>query len=321
MLASTARRLALRSGRPFSSAAMVQDKIPTLGDFTHTAESSAIFKQKVLSFREELAEKARAPPKVSFTSEEPHEKTGVVKSLLYGSAKGQREEAEMEKSYSQVLARGKYVHAIEFHHVKPDKHAEYVKFIGETYQAIAGDKENKCHLVGSWKTEVGDLDTFVHIWEYQGYAGYHHTLNRISNLPLNQHLQQKLPPMLNGRRTDLMQEFSFWPTSPPRAFGGIFELRSYTLNPGNLLEWETHWRAGLKARRNVMEGVGAWFTQVGELNRVHYLWQFNDLRARQVGREQSWGEKGWSGTVHKTVPLIQKMESRILVSMPWSPVS
>ena len=124
-----------------------------------------------------------------------------------------------------------------------------------------------------------------------------------------------------GRRTDLMQEFSFWPTSPPRSLGGLFELRSYTLHPGNLLEWETHWRAGLRARRNVMEGVGAWFTQVGALNSVHYLWQFKDLRERQVAREKSWQEKGWSDTVHKTVPLIQRMESRILVPLSWSPVS
>ena len=38
------------------------------------------------------------------------------------------------------------------------------------------------------------------------------------------------------------------------------------MHPGNLLEWETHWRRGLKARREVMEGVGAWFVQVGDLN-------------------------------------------------------
>jgi hypothetical protein len=46
-----------------------------------------------------------------------------------------------------------------------------------------------------------------------------------------------------------MQEFSFWPTTPPRQLGGLFELRSYTLHPGNLLEWETHWRRGLKVGR------------------------------------------------------------------------
>lgn len=63
-----------------------------------------------------------------------------------------------------------------------------------------------------------------------------------------------------------MQEFSFWPTTPPRKLGGLFELRAYTLHPGNLLEWETHWRKGLEARREVMEGVGAWFVQIGDLN-------------------------------------------------------
>lgn len=118
-----------------------------------------------------------------------------------------------------------------------------------------------------------------------------------------------------------MQEFSFWPTTSPRQLGGLFELRSYTLHPGNLLEWETHWRRGLKARREVMEGVGAWFVQIGDLNTVHHLWQFANLEERKVRREESWKQEGWAETVHKTVPLIQTMKSRILIPMPWSPVA
>lgn len=118
-----------------------------------------------------------------------------------------------------------------------------------------------------------------------------------------------------------MQEFSFWPTTPPRSLGGVFELRSYTLHPGNLLEWETHWRRGLKARREVMEGVGAWFVQIGDLNTVHHLWQFANLEERKRRREESWSVEGWGETVHKTVPLIQTMKSRILIPMKWSPVS
>lgn len=118
-----------------------------------------------------------------------------------------------------------------------------------------------------------------------------------------------------------MQEFSFWPTSPPRKLGGIFELRTYTLHPGNLGEWETHWRRGIRARRQVMEGVGAWFVQVGDVNTVHHLWQYADLEERKVRREKSWQQEGWSSTVHSTLPLIQEMKSKILVPMPWSPVA
>lgn len=67
---------------------------------------------------------------------------------------------EIEHSFSQVLARGKYVHSIVFHEVKPDKVDEYVKLVGGWYPKMASMPENKVHLVGSWRTEVGDCDTF-----------------------------------------------------------------------------------------------------------------------------------------------------------------
>jgi hypothetical protein len=67
---------------------------------------------------------------------------------------------EMNNSFSQVLARGKYVHSIVFHEVKPDKVDEYVDLVGGWYPRMAGMPENKVHLVGSWRTEVGDCDTF-----------------------------------------------------------------------------------------------------------------------------------------------------------------
>jgi len=127
--------------------------------------------------------------------------------------------------------------------------------------------------------------------------------------------------LISGKHSSLMQEFSFWPTSPPRQLGGIFELRSYTLAPGNLLQWEQQWRRGLKARREVMEGVGAWYCQIGDLNTVHHLWQFANLEERKIRREKSWSVEGWGETVHNTLPMIQKMQSRIMVPMPWSPVS
>ncbi|KAJ5306279.1 hypothetical protein PENANT_c017G06160 [Penicillium antarcticum] len=247
-------------------------------------------------------------------------KRGPLSSLIYGTKEGQHFDKDIERSFSQVLARGKYVHSIVMHDVKPDKVDEYVDLVGQWYPRMAGTEENRVNLVGSWRTQVGDNDTFIHIWEYQRYEGYHASLHNISEHPEFRDFDRKLKSLIKSKKTSLMQEFSFWPTTPPRRLGGLFELRSYTLHPGNLLEWETHWRRGLTARREVMEGVGAWFVQIGELNTVHHLWQFANLEERKIRREQSWGVEGWAETVHKTVPLIQTMQSRILVPMPWSPV-
>lgn len=87
-------------------------------------------------------------------------RSGKLSSFIYGTPEGQQLDKEMERSFSQVLARGKYVHSIVFHDVKPDKVDEYVELVGNWYPKMANIPENKVHLVGSWRTEVGDCDTF-----------------------------------------------------------------------------------------------------------------------------------------------------------------
>ena len=91
---------------------------------------------------------------------EGSKRKGALSSLIYGTHEGRQMDKEIEKSFSQVLARGKYVHSIVFHQVKPDKVDEYVDLVGKWYPRMAGMEENHVHLVGSWRTEVGDCDTF-----------------------------------------------------------------------------------------------------------------------------------------------------------------
>lgn len=312
--------------RPYTVSAALQGKAwaPSLADITPS--DAASFNKKSKEFRQSLvaAQKQKEQDEKDARAREQEsgkKKAGPLSSLIYGTPEGRELDKDIERSFSQVLARGKYVHSIVFHEVKPDKVEEYAELVGKWYTKMASIAENKVHLVGSWRAEVGDCNTFVHIWEYQRYEGYHQSLHNIQSHPEFAAFDANLKELISSKNTSLMQEFSFWPTSPPRQLGGVFELRSYTLHPGNLLEWENHWRRGLKARREVMEGVGAWFVQIGDLNTVHHLWQFANLEERKLRREQSWNIEGWGETVHKTVPLIQTMKSRILVPCSWSPVA
>lgn len=91
---------------------------------------------------------------------EPPRKQGPLANLIYGTKEGREHDAQLEASFSQVLARGKYVHSIVFHEVKSDKVDEYVDLVGKWYPRMAEIPENNVHLVGSWRTEVGDCDTF-----------------------------------------------------------------------------------------------------------------------------------------------------------------
>jgi hypothetical protein len=160
---------------------------------------------------------------------------------------------------------------------------------------------------------VGEQDTFLHILEYENYAGYDKTTRmiqeskvcsvphfpRITNLTLSQEYSEAykaMLPFINTRTTQLNQEFAFFPTAPPHTEGGLFELRTYQLKPGTLLEWEATWcvcaaslypamitqltrpsperRRGIEARRQFVAPVGAWFSQIGRLHQTHHLWQY-----------------------------------------------
>lgn len=93
-------------------------------------------------------------------SQKASKSKGALSQLIYGTKEGRDMDRDIERSYSEKLARGKYVHSIVFHEVKPDKVDEYVKLVGGWYPKVAANPSNKVHLVGSWRTEVGDCDTF-----------------------------------------------------------------------------------------------------------------------------------------------------------------
>ena len=105
---------------------------------------------------------------------------------------------------------------------------------------------------------MGEQDTFLHILEYENYAGYDKTTQLIKeskvclfnsrtvrlSLGIIQDYSEAykaMLPFINTRNSQLNQEFAFFPTAPPHTEGGLFELRTYQLKPGTLLEWETAW--------------------------------------------------------------------------------
>jgi hypothetical protein len=217
------------------------------------------------------------------------------------------------------VGRGKYIHEFQKHQVKPDKVDEYKKAAEQYYKGIQEDSRLCVKLTGNWKTIVGDQDAFIHILEYENYAGYDKSTQTIRN---SEHMAayKAMLPFLNGRSSQLNQEFAFLPTAPPHAEGGIFELRSYQLKPGTLLEWESAWRRGIEARRKWVSPVGAWFSQVGHLHQVHHLWQYPDLHTRKETRQKAWQVDGWAETVSKTSQLARSMDAFILTPLSFSPL-
>lgn len=186
-LSRRAAAAAPRAGvRALATTSSMRIRTPSMGDINPSPASIEQFNEKQRAFREQLVEAQRergarafgsqnlsdsetpnqsssqttAGASAEASSHAPDRKQGPLTNLIYGTKEGREMEAQMEASFSQVLARGKYVHSIVFHEVKPDKVDEYIQLTGEFYPKMANTPENKVHLVGSWRTEVGDCDTF-----------------------------------------------------------------------------------------------------------------------------------------------------------------
>jgi hypothetical protein len=85
--------------------------------------------------------------------------SGPLSKLIYGTEEGRKMDQDIERSFSQVLARGKYVHSIVFHEVKPSKVDEYVELVGKWYPRMANMPENKVCQVQYWEAATKELNT------------------------------------------------------------------------------------------------------------------------------------------------------------------
>ncbi|KAM8886721.1 protein NipSnap homolog 1 [Spinachia spinachia] len=182
--------------------------------------------------------------------------------------------------------------------------------------------ESNLHLsLRSWNTWYGEQDQAVHLWRYRGgYPALTECLKKLNNNKEYEEFRKERAKMLLSRRNQLLLEFSFWNEPVPRAGPNIYEMRTYKLKPGTMIEWGNHWARAIERRQENHEAAGGFFSQIGDLYVVHHLWAYGSLLSREETRNSAWLKEGWDANVHYTVPLIRSMESRIMIPSKSSPL-
>jgi len=222
-------------------------------------------------------------------------------------------------SHSTALSHKDIIYELQFHHVKPEYMEQYLKEF-EQFVTVCNDKKLGVELAGSWTVEVGDQDEAVHLWKYTGgYTGLGSVNSNYRNDEDFVSFRKSRNAMLRSRKNQLLLSFDFWGEMWPRTKPHIYELRTYTLKPGTMMEWGNHWSKGIAHRRDSDEAFGGFFSNIGNLNTVYHMWAYEDLEHRRVVRDNAWQRPGWDDCVYYTVPLIRRMTTRILVPTPISP--
>ena len=73
----------------------------------------------------------------------------------------------------------------------------------------------------------------------------------------------------------------------------IVEMRTYTLQPGTVAQFEERFGAALAVRAKLSPLAAFWHTEVGPLNRVIHVWPYKDFEERTRVRAESQKLQGW----------------------------
>lgn len=102
----------------------------------------------------------------------------------------------------------------------------------------------------------------------------------------------------------------------------ILEERTYTLHPGKVGEYfSLYEKEGLAIQTPILGRlVGYFSSEVGELNQVVHMWAYEDMADRARRRAELMADPRWKAFVPKLLALVTRMENRILIPAPFSPL-
>lgn len=227
--------------------------------------------------------------------------------------------SNVKEQHSRKLAAKDLIYSVDIHDIKPGMMKDYLKNSKAVLPVMNESEDISGELFGQFVVKYGKVDRVYTMWRYaNGYKGLEESTNAVNNNPEFVDYNNKQLSLVNSRSNQLCSKFSFWPNYVDDYDGGIFEIRTYTLKPGSLLEWGNVWSRGIRLREN--HAVMGLFSQIGDLYQVHHIWRYRDLEDRKEERGTSWNLPGWSDCVVHTVPLIRDLEVNILTPTDFSPL-
>ena len=94
----------------------------------------------------------------------------------------------------------------------------------------------------------------------------------------------------------------------------IYEMRTYTLKPGTVPDFEERFAEALPHREEYSKLGAFWHTEFGPLNEVIHVWPYEDLDERARIREEAAKNPNWPP---RTGEFVLNMESQIMIPAPF----
>ena len=102
----------------------------------------------------------------------------------------------------------------------------------------------------------------------------------------------------------------------------IYEMRTYTLKIGKVPEYlQLFEEIGLPIILKYSKLVGFWSTEIGDLNQIVHIWEYESLDDRSERRKALYKDQEWTEKfIPLVLPLFEKQENKVLCPTNFSPI-
>lgn len=197
------------------------------------------------------------------------------------------------------------------------KAPELAKHSAEIGRPIRGDDYGR--LEGYWLTEIGPLNKVMHLWSY---ADLEDRQSRRAALAQNQRWKNEYLAVAGPLilRQDIRLMTAAKPITPPEKAGNIYEYRYYRVKVGKINEWVANLMEVMPEREKHSKNVALFQTIAGQPNEVSHIWAYESLNHRAAARSAAAADPAWQAFLAKSGPLLEEMESLIMLPSSSSPL-
>lgn len=206
------------------------------------------------------------------------------------------------------------IYEMRTYDLKPRSVPEYMQRFGEAYEK----RKRLSPLAAFWHTEIGPLNQIVHIWPYKD-------LEERARIRAEAVAGGGWPPKGAEFIVRMQSEIYIpWPDSPllpTGELGPFFEMRTYTLRPGDQAKVQKAWAKSLAVRQKISPCIATWSSELGGLNKFVHIWPYKNLDDRTKARKAALETGQWPPKPDPAEPYsTDAQETKILLPAAFSPL-
>jgi hypothetical protein len=170
-------------------------------------------------------------------------------------------------------------------------------------------------LAAFWHTEVGPLNR-------SSMSGRMKTWRRVPVCGRGDEaagLASNVREFVVEQQSEIYLPAPFSPALEPRELGNLYDIRTYPLKPGGIPGQIDRWSTAIGERIKLSPLAGAWYSELGGLNKWVHIWAYKDAADRFRIREEARSRGIWPPKGGQPGMMI-KQENMLVVPATFSPL-